>query len=281
MRRRSVVAAAIVAVSLATAIAAAAAGPVPSVLEGPPGIAVAGGAHVTAGPGAHGTTLVRLVRDRDGSVLRSRSLPGRLGVPQVTYSGDAEGTWANGRRLVLASSIYDTAATTTFVALDTRALAPLRTVRLRGSYAFDALSPDGRRLYVTYLPNGFNGPIRYVVRSLRLRTGKLEPGVVVDKAEPDERMAGLPMARAWSLDRGTAYTLYNGLDSHAFVHALDTRHRSARCIDLPWRGAEQNGLEKIRMSVSGRTLLLSMPGVGVLARIDTQSLEVDVLRDPA
>ena len=62
-------------------------------------------------------------------------------------------------------------------------------------------------------------------------------------------MTGMPMARAWSRDGGSAYTLYNGLESHAFVHALDTTKRSARCIDLPWRGDGQNGLERVRMAV--------------------------------
>ena len=94
-------------------------------------------------------------------------------------------------------------------------------------------------------------------------------------------MAGLPMARTWSLDGGSAYTLYNGLESHAFVHALDTVNRNARCIDLPWRGDAQNGLERTRMAVGkDGVLVLSQPGVGVLARIDTRTFKVQVVSDP-
>jgi hypothetical protein len=119
----------------ATGLTATAAGPAPAVMQGAPGIQVAGGAHVVATAKASGTTRVELVRDRDGKVLRSRVLEGRLGVPMITFSGLVEGTFANGRRLVLASSIYEDRTYTTFVTLDTRTLAPLRTIKLRGSFA--------------------------------------------------------------------------------------------------------------------------------------------------
>jgi hypothetical protein len=160
-------------------------------------------------------------------------------------------------------------------------VAALRTIALPGAFAFDALSPNGKRLYVTQFPNGYNGPIRYVVRSLSLATGRLDPGAIVDKTEPGERMTGIPMGRTWSLDAGTAYTLYNGLESHAFVHALDTVRRSARCIDLPWSGDAQSGLERTRMTVTKEgVLVLSEQGVGVLARIDTRTFKVEVVNDP-
>ena len=94
-------------------------------------------------------------------------------------------------------------------------------------------------------------------------------------------MTGIPMGRTWSLDARSAYTLYNGLESHAFVHALDTVQRSARCIDLPWSGDAQNGLERTRMTVTkDGELVLSERGVGVLARIDTRTFKVDVVNDP-
>jgi len=282
MKRRTIaVGAACALVVGATSLAAAAAGPAPAVMQGAPGIQVAGGAHVVATAKANGTTRVQLVRDRDGKVLRSRMLEGRLGVPMVTFSGLVEGTFASGKRLVLASSIYDGGSSTRFVTLDTRTLATLRTIQLPGSFAFDALSPNGRRLYVTQFPNGLNGPLRYEVRSLSLTTGRLDPGTIVDKTEPGEVMAGMPVGRAWSLDKGWAYTLYNGLESHAFIHALDTMNRAARCLDLPWQGAQQDGLERVRLAVDRAGMLtLTQPGVGVLARIDTTTFRVDVLRDP-
>ena len=260
----------------ATAVSGSAAGPAPIVLQGEPGIAVAGGAHVVANVQRKaGTTRISLVRDRDARVLSTRELLGRLGVPTITFDGLVEGTWAQGRRLVLASSIYDDAGHTRFVVLDTRTLRPLRTVVLRGSFAYDALSPDGRRLYVLHYPGGVNGGVRYVVRSIDLRTGRLEPGAIVDKTEPNERMSGIALARAWSADRTWAYTLYNGGQSHAFVHALNTRTRTARCIELPWQGEEQSILDGAALALGGNgTLALTNSGGTVLARIDTRRFSV-------
>lgn len=255
--------------------AASAAGPAPSVLQGEPGIPVAGGAHVVAiaGP-SPATTRIWLVRNRDSEQVRSRVLPGKLGVPAITFNGLAEGTWAQGRRLVLASSVYDDQTHSRFVVVDTRTLHPLKTIRLRGAYAFDALSPDGRRLYLLQFPQGVGGGLHYVVRSLNMRTERLEPGAIVDKTEPDERMNGIALNRAWGPDRTWAYTLYSSGESHAFVHALNTRTRTARCIDLPWKGNAQSILENVQMAVRAGSLTLTEPGGGILASIDTRTFAV-------
>lgn len=271
MKTRFVVAAA---ACLALTGAATAAGPVPPVLNGAPGIAVAGGAYVVAvAKPAGGATQLRLVRD--GTVVRTRVLPANVGVPRVTFSGVVEGTWAKGRRLVLASSVYEDQVNTRFVVIDTRTLAPLRTITLAGSFAYDAVSSDGRRLYVLQYPGGVQGGVRYVVRSVDLRTGKLEPGAIVDKTEPSERMSGIALARVWSRDGAWAYTLYNGGTAHAFVHALNTRTRVARCIDLPWAGEAQSVLDGIRLAVTpNRLLTLTGRGGAVLARVDTRTFSV-------
>ena len=263
------------AVCLALTGIATAAGPVPPVMNGPPGIAVAGGAHVIAvAKPAGGATQLRLVRDRDGAVLRTRVIPANVGVPTITFSGLVEGTWANGRRLVLASSVYDDQVNTRFVVIDTRTLAPLRRIRLAGTYAFDAVSGDGRRLFVLEYPGGVQSGVRYAVRSVDLRSGKLEPGAIVDRTEPDERMSGIALTRAWSRDGAWAYTLYNGGTSHAFVHALNTRTRVARCIDLPWAGEAQSLLDGVRLAVTPNRLTLTGRGGAVLARIDTRTFSV-------
>ena len=261
--------------SMALTGAAAAAGPAPQVLQGEPGIPVSGAAHIVAiaGPNAS-STRVWLVRDRDGKTIRKRVLTGKLGVPAVTFNGVAEGTWAGGRRLVLSSSVYDDQSRTWFVVIDARTLRPLKTITLRGAFAFDALSPNGRRLYLLQFPQGLDGGIRYVVRSLNMRTGRLEPGAIVDKTEPDEQMNGIAMYRAWSPDRTWAYTLYNGGASHAFVHALNTRTRTARCIDLPWKGEGQAILEHVQLNVRQGALTIAGAGGEVLASIDTGTFAV-------
>ena len=266
----------------ATALGAAAAGPAPAVLIGAPGIAVAGGTHVVTAPSAGGSTHVGLVRDRDGAAIRSRPLPGRLGVPMITFSGLVEGTWSKGRRLVLATSIYDDPSHTTFVTLDTRTLAPLRTIRLPGSFAFDAVSPDGRRLYVLQYPGGVQGGVRYVVRSLSLATGRLDTG-------RDRRPDGA--GRADERDRaGARVEPERSLGVHAVQrrrlprvrpraeHPLANRplhrpavegHRAERARGHPDVGEQGRDAHPDRSRSRG-----------VLARIDTRTFRVDVLRAP-
>jgi len=277
MRIRRLSGAALVAATVAGALAltASAAGPAPPLVLGEPGIPVAGGMHVVtvSGPSAS-STRVWLVRDRDGKTVRRHVLSGKLGVPGITFNGLAEGTWAGGRRLLLSSSIYDDVTRTRFVVVDTRTLRPLRTITLRGAFAFDALSPSGARLYLLQFPQGINGGIHYVVRSLDMRTGRLEPGAIVDRTEPDEQMNGVALNRAWSPNRTWAYTLYNGGTSHAFIHALDTRTRTARCIDLPWKGEAQTILDTVQLAVKGSALLLTGAGGQALASVDTQTFAV-------
>ena len=276
MRLRFLAGAALLGATVAgvLALTASAAGPAPPVIFGEPGIPVAGGAHVVAvaGPKAS-STRVWLVNDRNGKTIR-KSVAGKLGVPAVTFNGVPEGTWANGRRLVLASSVYDDQSRTRFVVIDTRTLRPLRTITLRGAFAFDALSPSGGRLYLLQFPQGVDGGIHYVVRSLDMRTGRLEPGAIVDKTEPDEQMNGIAMYRAWSPNRTWAYTLYNGGASHAFIHALNTRARTARCIDLPWKGEAQAILEHAQLTVQPGALALVGPDGRPLASVDSRTFAV-------
>src|SRR5439155_21828241 len=99
-------------------------------------------------------------------------------------------------------------------------------------FSVDAISPDGRRLYLIQYTSP-RDPLAYAVRSLNLRSGRLDPGEIVDPRERDEAMHGLPVSRAMSPDGRWAYTLYDGGDGAPFVHALDTSARTARCIDLP------------------------------------------------
>jgi len=114
--------------------------------------------------------------------------------------------------------------------------APLRLGRivdLPGAFEYDTLSPDGRILYlVEHLDASAGG--RYQVRAVDVATGVLRDGVIVDKTNVEESMAGSPIAQVRRPD-GVVLTLYRGPD-HPFVHALNAKEAWAVCIDLP-RGA--------------------------------------------
>lgn len=108
-------------------------------------------------------------------------------------------------------------------------------IELPGSFEYDALSPDGSILYVVeHLPGPPEG--HYQVRAVDRATGTLREGVVDDKNNVDEAMAGWPIAQVRRPD-GVVFTLYRGAE-HPFIHALSSIDSWALCIDLPATGHE-------------------------------------------
>jgi hypothetical protein len=219
---------------------------------------------------------------RSGRVLRYGVVPGAYGIPAVAYDGSTDGVSRDGRTLVLASFLRPgaTNAVSRFAVLSPKTLRLRRVVKLPGSFSFDALSPNGRLMYaIEYLSASRTGA-NYRVRAIDLERGRLLPGSIVDKREADEPMRGQPVTRAASLDGGWAFTLYTRGQARPFIHALDTRHRAARCIDLPWRNVG-NALANVKMRVEGtRSLVLWQPGTGRLGVVDTTTSVVRAFRRP-
>ena len=205
--------------------------PVAGVVAGPTGVAAGPVRYVTLND--RGGTVVAAVARAGGRVVRSRALRGTFTVPAVAYDGSAGGLSADGRTLVLLAPVVRyPQRTTTLVLLDTRDLAVRRTVRLPGIYTFDAVSPDGRTLYLIHYRSQMSFT-DYEVRAYDAAAGRLRPGAIVDPRERDEQMRGLPVTRATSPGGRWAYTLYDGNGKTPFIHALDTARGTARCIDLP------------------------------------------------
>ena len=83
------------------------------------------------------------------------------------------------------------------------------------------------------------------------KTKTLYPGAIVDRREPDEKMTGLPMTRTGTASPGPTRS-YSRADKRPFVHALDTVHRRAFCVDLPWKDSD-SWIMSVRMRVRGDT----------------------------
>jgi hypothetical protein len=275
------VVAALALAAASTAAVAAGVGPSPGVVNGWDGVRTSGGTvRYVALRGGAGTTVVATVRVHDGRIMRNAVVPAVLGVPQVAFDGTTDGLSADGRTLVLASAPPPQPGPgirTTFAVVRTRTLQLVRTIALPGMWTFDALSPDGGTIYAIEYQSAVD-PVRYRVRAVDVATGRPRPGAIVDKREPDEQMAGMPLARAKG-SPGMALTLYGRADGTAFVHALDTRHGTASCIDLPWHGV-RDALWKVRLDVRGGMLDLAQPGHGRLATVDLSTLAVRSFRPP-
>jgi hypothetical protein len=272
--RRTLLLATILGAACAGVAAADAGGPSPGVTWGSPGVVDAKGAvryvALDAGPGR---TTVASIGVHGGRVLGWRFLRGTFGIPQVAYDGSTSGLARTGRRLVLGSFATYGAPVTRFVILHPRTLRVRSRLTLQGAFAFDAISPGGSLMYLLQYLGDRNGG-RYAVRVLNLNTHELYAGSLVDRREPDEKMTGIAVTRTESRDGAWAYTLYTRQAKHPFVHALDTVHRRAFCVDLPWDSATSwAGGARMRMGADGRTLEMLYRG-RVRARMDTKTFEV-------
>jgi hypothetical protein len=235
--------------------------------------AMIGGENVTgryvALPTERGTVVARMGE----SVYASRLLEGRYTVPVIALDHSASGLSTDGSTLVLINPRRTfPRAQTSFVVLNARNLRTRTHIVLRGDFSFDALSPDGTRMYlIHYLSR--RDPTRYEVRALDVPSGNLLPTSIVDKSEPDERMAGYPITRATTADGRWAYTLYDGAGKEPFVHALDTVNSEAHCIDLAMLAGRQN-LYDLRLGLGeGDAGLAVFDGARKVAAIDTSTFE--------
>ncbi len=155
--------------------------------------------------------------------------------------------------------------------LDTQRLRVREQIDLPGFVSFDAISPDGRLLYLVSYDSATD-PFDYSVRAYDLERGEFRPGEIVDPSEPDERMAGQPVAREMSPDGRWAYTLYGG-GEEAFIHALDTEGETAVCVDL--EDFDPNDVYRYDLAVAAGTGAISVTRRGEpVATVDPESFEV-------
>ena len=212
-------------------------------------------------------TVVSFVRTRGGKVVRWRTLTGSYGVPLVGLDGTTDGVSGDGHTLVLASPGPQT---TRFALMDTRSTR-VRDVTLRGTWSYDAISPDGSILYLIQYTSLGASPA-YKVRAYDLAARRLFARAIVDSDIGERLMRGWALTRRTSSDGRWAYTLYARAKREPFVHALDTVKRRAYCIDLPLdlkRAAQIH----LRLALRGDRLDVRQGRVS-LARIDTKTFAV-------
>ena len=275
MRALVLVAAVIVALAV-TASAAADGLPVLGIDVGSQGVVSAGSPdrYVTVIDGA--STLVERISRNGGRILGLQRIAGTFTIPAVAYDASSSGLSADGRTLVLIEPRRAfPRAVTTFALFAVPSLEFQRRIRLRGDFSFDAISPQGRRMFlINYTAPA--DPTRYTVRAFDLQAGQLLPKAIVDPAEHSDKMRGAPITRMLSSDGRWAYTLYDGAGGTPFVHALDTGTSRAHCIDLPMLVGNQN-LWSLRFTRGpGSQIRVGTPSGGALAVVDTRTFVANV-----
>ena len=95
-----------------------------------------------------GTMVLRIETD-SGKLDRSRDMRRPVAVPVVAFDGTASGLSADGRTLLLMRpQTRPRPDTTTFAVLDPESLGRQQEVTLDGYFSFDAISSDGRVVYL-------------------------------------------------------------------------------------------------------------------------------------
>jgi DNA-binding beta-propeller fold protein YncE len=243
--------------------------------ELPAGVPSADWSTLYVARGGTSSTTVQAIDVASGRTLRSATLAGRFRLPVVGLAGVPDGLSADGGTLVLANQA-DTPASR-FAVLPTDFTKPAQIVSLPGEFEYDALSPDGGRLF---LIEHLAGPdrSRYRVRMYDRGAGKLDPNVIVDKREQWETaMAGYPNTRVAGPGGSWVYTLYRNADKGPFIHALNAQDSYAFCIDLPrGRSADQQTARLwtlVRDTTGGRLYAVNT-ALGLVSEVDGEQFTV-------
>ena len=214
----------------------------------------------TATASGAATTVAR-IDVASGRTLGSLRLPGRWTLPATVIGGAPDAATADGRTIVLSRA---GARETRFALVDASLRRAPRTITLAGRFAFDAIAPDARRMFlIEPRPGG-----HYLVRNYDLVRDELMPGAVIDKLEGEWQMEGQPVARAVPASGPWVYTLYRK-DEGPFVHALNTEG-FALCLDLP--AAARSGRAAasewgLTLAPSNDTLYAANPALGLVVEI--------------
>jgi hypothetical protein len=231
--------------ALTVAQSAAAAFPAPFAVQGGQGLpSLDGSVHYVTLKTGPNTRVVAL--GAGGDETMSRTVAGAYGIATLTQAGRTGGLFHDGSAFVLQS--VGLKPISRFVVVRSKDLVPRQTVTLKGTFGFDAVSPDGSMLYL--IQHTSTQDIQhYIVRAYDLKDHKLLPGRIADKTQKSWVMQGWAVDRVTSSDGRWEYTLYANPGGYPFVHALDTVRGVAHCIGIPWRG-DENAQWNMRLALA-------------------------------
>jgi hypothetical protein len=215
---------------------------------------------------ADGRSFVAARADGSRTALTRYTLPSG----RIVSRGAVAGAYrlaalaADGTRAVLADA-RPTSGRTRFTIVGTSRWGVQRRVVLPGSYGVEALSPDGRRLFlIRYGSGGYNLRV-YDVRTRRLAFTPLAEG-----ASGFLKMVGAAWTSLATRDGGWLLTLYIKPNGGGFVHALDLRNAVGHCLDLPAGFADATSIRTASLALSPdeRRLYVAAPRAGRLLVLD-------------
>lgn len=205
-----------------------------------------------------------------GTTLGTLRLPGAYQLPPASISGLPGGLSQDGRWLTLESldrNASSVPTSTHMLVISTTLRDAPKQVDLAGNFAFDAISNDGRRLYlIEYMGGG-----GYRVRVYDVGLGLLDPNVVVDKSDGSDSMAGVRLMGVYSPGGQWQYSVYARQNDGAFIHALNLTGNVSACIFLPGPGyASSAGAMRWSLALSphGDVLYATNAALGYVTEVN-------------
>lgn len=206
--------------------------------------------YVAAPTGAD--TMLLAIQTSSGLVLNATNIIGSYGIPTLGLNASSdEGLSHDGSTLVVGDT--QQLDHSHFLVYDTRTFQMKNEIVLKGTFGYDALSPDASRLYLIQRPAATDYQ-HYIVRAYDLQTNRLLPGRVADRTQKSWVMQGNAVTRVTSADGRWVYTLYQNPGGYPFIHALDTVRGVAHCVGIPATASEQNGLYNVVLTLHGERL---------------------------
>ena len=220
---------------------------------------LAGGANLKAIDPASGRTIAQV------------TIAAGYNLPNIAFLGPTAGISPNGQWLALTSQNHGSggAITTNFLVGSSSLMDSFKTIHVNGDFVFDALSNDGKSLY---LIQKMIEPNHYWVRLYDVAAGYLMPQPIADKREPNEPMNGIRGDSVADPAGNHVYTVYLR-DAGPFIHALPLSQPFAFCVDLP-PSTRANDMERqfhwaLAVSHDGGSLYAANGALGTVAVMTT------------
>jgi hypothetical protein len=262
------IAAALVLVLVPSAVAAA---PSFMAVQGGNGVASRDGTmHYLALNAAGNTTTLQVQRASGRSAVKSRSIDGTFGVPMLSDSY-SDAIFRDGSAFVVQNVGYGKRSE--FRIVNTSDLSVRDAISFAGTYSYDALSPDGKVMYLVQHTSS-DDITHYVVRAYDLDSHALRAGLIADKAQRGWVMQGFPAKRTATKDGRWVYTMYANPNGYPFVHALDTVNGVAHCVGFATPPGGDGAVFNGKLALKGNKLQVRTQGGALWRVIDVRNWRV-------
>lgn len=233
---------------------------------------------VGSADGGPATTTLRELDPASGTQLRTLEIEGRWAMPS-SYGAAPTGFSTDGSWLVLAAPQTQqrtgsgSTTVSAFAVIDTAHATLARTVVAPGDHTFDAISADGRSLYVV---EHLGSPAQYRVRVAGGGGAALSVAPIVDIKVAAPQMNGIYHSSVARAGGTWNYGLYFSPTKGAFIHALNTAQLYAQCIlDVPDGGPGVRAAWSMVLSPVGSHLYLVNGPAGMIADVGPETLRLE------